>query len=295
MTSHIFGLNKSSVALSIDERIVVDNVDPFLIEKIHKGQKVVSQEIPCYHIENNEYVVLKNGSSSVIAKYCPFSESVIKVETQPAYGISPKNAGQTMALDALLDPKIKLVTLSGKAGTGKTLIALAAALENSKIYRRIMMARPVVAMQDMGYLPGDINEKLEPYMMPLKDNLSVIRRQQKNKKAVDHINEMIEKEKIVIEPLAYIRGRSFHGDFIIIDEAQNLTPHEVKTIVTRAGEGTKIVLTGDADQIDTPKLKKDTCGFTHLINRFSGQKIFSHVYLDKCERSELAELASQLL
>ena len=202
------------------------------------------------------------------------------------------------ALKALTNDDIKLVTLAGTAGTGKTILALAAALESRQRYRQILLARPVVPLgnRDLGFLPGDIEAKLDPYMQPLYDNLTVIRHQfNDNDAAAQRINEMRESEKLQITPLAYIRGRSLQRIFFIIDEAQNLTPHEVKTIITRAGEGTKIVLTGDIRQIDQPYLDALSNGLSYLIHRMVGQPIFAHITLEKGERSALADLASELL
>ena len=198
----------------------------------------------------------------------------------------------------LMDNRIQLVTLSGKAGTGKTLLALAAALELRSDFRQIFLARPIVPLsnRDLGFLPGDIQSKLDPYMQPLFDNLSVIRHQFKsNDKRSIKINEMLEHDKLLITPLAYIRGRSLQKAFFIVDEAQNLTPHEVKTVITRAGEGTKVIFTGDIYQIDHPYLDKRSNGLTYLISRMKGQEVFAHINLEKGERSELAELASNLL
>jgi PhoH-like ATPase len=197
-----------------------------------------------------------------------------------------------------MNDSIKLVTLSGKAGTGKTLLALAAALENRKNYRQVFMARPIVPLsnKDIGFLPGDIQSKLHPYMQPLMDNLKIIQNQfpeadAKHKK----IKELLEEEKLVIEPLSYIRGRSLVKIFFIVDEAQNLTPHEIKTIITRAGEGTKMVFTGDVYQIDHPYLDSLSNGLSYLIEKMQGQRLYAHINLEKGERSELAELASNLL
>ena len=197
-----------------------------------------------------------------------------------------------------MNDKLLLVTLSGKAGTGKTLMALAAALELRKNYKQIYLARPIVplANRDIGFLPGDIKSKVEPYMQPLHDNLSVIQHQfSESSQEYEKITELLDKEKLVITPLTYIRGRSLSKIFFIIDEAQNLTPHEVKTIITRAGEGTKVVFTGDPYQIDTPYLDSRSNGLTVLIDKMKGQSLYAHITLEKGERSQLAELASDLL
>ena len=246
----------------------------------------------------NENFVLRNGTKSALATYNSFDDQFIRVDKTPAYGIVPRNSEQAFALAALTNPKIQLVTLSGKAGTGKTLLALASALECRSQFRQIYLARPIVPLsnRDIGYLPGDIQSKIDPYMQPLWDNLGVIRHQFKESDPKSlKINEMLEQEKLVITPLAYIRGRSLQKAFFIVDEAQNLTPHEVKTIITRAGEGTKVIFTGDIYQIDQPYLDKLSNGLSYLINRMTNQKIFSHITLEKGERSYLADLASNLL
>ncbi len=246
----------------------------------------------------NEYYILKNHSSSVLTHYNPGASVLEKVVKRPAYGIEPRNAEQVFALDALMRQEVSVVTLTGKAGTGKTLLALAAALQQRQSYSQIYLARPVVPLsnRDIGFLPGDIHEKLDPYMQPLWDNLSVIKHKYSTDSA-EHtrIADMIDKEKLVIAPLAYIRGRSLDKIFFIVDEAQNLTPHEIKTIITRAGEGAKMVFVGDIYQIDTPYLDSQSNGLTYLVDRMKGQELFAHVNLVKGERSALAELASNLL
>ncbi|CAG0909850.1 unnamed protein product, partial [Cyprideis torosa] len=246
----------------------------------------------------NEYFVLKNAHKSILARLGPDGEHFHHIPKAHAYGITPRNAEQTFALDALLNPDIQLVTLSGKAGTGKTLMALAASLEVEKQYRRILLARPIVPLsnKDIGYLPGDAQEKINPYMQPLYDNLTVIKDQYKdNSKKAKRLDEIQESGQLTITALAYIRGRSFANVFFIIDEAQNLTPHEVKTIITRAGEGTKMVFTGDPYQIDTPYLDSRSNGLSYLIDHMKGESIYAHVTLEKGERSYLAELASNRL
>ncbi len=246
----------------------------------------------------NENVILKNGSRSALTFFDGTSQTLKRLQAKTCSGVKPRNSEQIFALNAMLNPDIPLVTISGKAGTGKTLLALAAALENKRFYRQIFIARPVVPLsnKDLGFLPGDVASKLDPYMQPLYDNLSVIQNNfnEKNSRS-KKISELIEEEKIVITPISYIRGRSIVKVFFIVDEAQNLTPHEVKTIITRAGEGTKIVFTGDIFQIDHPYLDSQTNGMAFIIEKMKGQKVYAHVNLEKGERSELAELASKIL
>ena len=247
---------------------------------------------------NNQYFILKNGQKSALARFSKSKDAYFLVEKRTISGITPRNAEQIFAIDALMSPDIKLITLQGVAGTGKTLLALAAAIEQRREFRQIYVTRPVVPLSnnDIGFLPGDINSKLNPYMEPLWDNLKYIKSNyRESDKEVKLIDEMVANEKIEILPLAYIRGRSLSNVYIIVDEAQNLTPHEIKTIITRAGENTKIVFTGDIHQIDTPYLDSQSNGLSYLIDRFQGAELFAHVQLEKGERSELANLASQLL
>ena len=279
---------------------VVENVDADVISGFYTGSGVVSAEAVT-DVQDpiaNENFVLRAGSKSVLASFKAATNSFVRVEKKTCYGISPRNAEQSFAVNALLDDDIRLVTLAGTAGTGKTLLALAAALECRQQYRQILLARPVVPLsnRDLGFLPGDISDKLDPYMQPLYDNLTVIRHQfHESSPAAQRTQEMRESEKLLVTPLAYIRGRSLQKIFFIVDEAQNLTPHEIKTIITRAGEGTKIIFTGDIRQIDQPYLDALSNGLSYLINRMVGQSIFAHITLEKGERSALADLASELL
>ncbi len=244
----------------------------------------------------NEYIILRGERKSALSVYDDELNLIKHVDKVPAFGITPRNAEQTYALDALLNDRVRLVSLTGKAGTGKTLLALAGALKRKKSYRQILMARPIVALsnKDIGFLPGDIQSKLDPYMKPLFDNLGVIEHAEGNTKH-SQISKLLEDRKLVIEPLSYIRGRSLVNTFFIIDEAQNLTPHEIKTIITRAGEGTKIVFTGDIFQIDHPYLDSHSNGLSYLIEKMKGQRLYAHINLTKGERSELADLAGSLL
>jgi len=276
----------------------VDDIEDQLISKFydsHEGVPVSEFKLdPIPH----QYFILKGQKSSALAHYEPTQKVLQRVEKHRTYGIDPRNAEQTFSLDALTRPDIQLIALTGKAGTGKTLLALAAAMHQEKKFNQILLARPIVplANRDLGFLPGDVKEKIMPYMQPLFDNLSVIKNQFKSQsKEYMLIEEMQKSEKLVISPLAYIRGRSLSNVFFIVDEAQNLTPHEVKTIITRAGEGTKMIFTGDIHQIDSPYLDLKSNGLSYLADRMKGQDIFAHVNLIKGERSYLAELASDLL
>ena len=278
----------------------IDNVDPELINKIYQDRAGVSVDEFKFSREifAHEYLILKGDNKRALTHYDPFERRINLVEKRKIYGIEPRNAEQALALDALMRPEINLISLTGKAGTGKTLLAVAAALQQAGTYEQIFVARPIIPLtnQDLGFLPGDVKEKIGPYMMPLFDNLGVIKHQfGANSKEVHKIDEMLKDERLVITPLAYIRGRSLSNAFFIIDEAQNLTPHEVKTIVTRAGENVKIVFTGDIQQIDSPYLDSTSNGLSYLTDKMKGQNLFAHMNLVKGERSALAELASDLL
>ncbi|MDP2301004.1 MAG: PhoH family protein [Ignavibacteria bacterium] len=265
---------------------------PFEIPADEMFKKLKSEIVP------NKYYILRNQNRSVLANYDSVNHIFKKIDKSLVYGIKPRNAEQTFAVDALCNPAIPLVSMTGKAGTGKTLLALACALHVRKLYRQIFIARPIVPLsnKDIGFLPGDVESKLAPYMQPLWDNLKVIQDQfPETDKQHLQITQLIKDEKLIVEPLSYIRGRSLQRIFFIVDEAQNLTPHEIKTIITRVGEGAKIVFTGDVFQIDHPYLDGESNGLSYLIDHFKGQNLYSHINLEKGERSELAELASNLL
>ena len=233
-----------------------------------------------------------------MAVYNQATDHIERIEKEFVYGIKPKNAEQAFAFNALLNSNVRLVALQGVAGTGKTLLALASALEQAKSYQQIILARPIVPLsnKEIGFLPGDANDKISPYMEPLWDNLKYIKSQfGENEKKHRAIIEMEQQGKIVIIPLAFIRGRSLSNILFIVDEAQNLTPHEIKTIITRAGENTKIIFTGDVHQIDTPYLDEHSNGLAYLIDKLKGQPLFAHVKLERGERSDLANLANDLL
>lgn len=279
---------------------IFENVDPALIDRIYSSHEGI--DISEFDFKDllhpNECFVLKSDRNTVLARYNPFTRSICRVVKGRNYGIEPRNAEQSFAFEILNDPDVKLVALTGKAGTGKTLLALAAALNNINSYKQILLARPIVALsnKDIGFLPGDAKEKVAPYMQPLFDNLNVIKRQfASNSTEVKRIEDMQKSEQLVIEALAFIRGRSLSEMYCIIDEAQNLTPNEIKTIITRAGEGTKMIFTGDIQQIDQPYLDSQSNGLVYMIDRMKDQKIFAHINLLKGERSELSELASNLL
>lgn len=239
----------------------------------------------------NNYYILKKGSQSVRVAYK--NNQFIKITDKSASGIRARNLEQSLALDLLLDPNIPLVALTGISGGGKTLLSLAAALEQRKEFLKILLTRPVVPLgNDIGFLPGDIMDKLTPYMQPLYDNLDIIKKVLNNDEA---INKMKTEKKIEIVALPYLRGRSLPRVFFIIDECQNLSPLEVKTIVTRAGENAKIVFTGDINQIDSPYMDVHSNGLSYLIYKMTGQSLFGHIKFTKGERSKLSELASTIL
>jgi PhoH-like ATPase len=279
---------------------VIEGVNPDLIDKMYMQPEGVDLDEFEFDIklDPNQCFILTSERNSVLSRYNPFTQTVQKVGKEGNFGIHPRNAEQTFALEILNDPKVKLVGLTGKAGTGKTLLALAAALKQHRTYQQILLARPIVTLsnKDLGFLPGDEKQKIAPYMQPLFDNLNVIKSQLgKNSSELQLIDELQKSGRLEIEALAFIRGRSLTNTYCIIDEAQNLTPHEVKTIITRAGEGTKMVFTGDLQQIDSPYLDAGSNGLAYMIDKMRGQNLFAHVNLVKGERSELSELASNLL
>ncbi len=277
---------------------LLEDVDPLSIDKIYRDGLCDAKDIGVDKPIPNHYFILRNDKSSVLTFYNPKLQKVERVEKKPAYKIMPRNAEQVFALHAITNDDIKLVTLQGVAGTGKTLLALAGSLDQKRNFKQIYLARPIVPLsnKDIGFLPGDIKSKLNPYMEPLWDNLKFIQSQFNEKdKEFKKITEAIESEKLLIQPLAYIRGRSISNVCFIVDEAQNLTPHEVKTIITRAGEGTKIIFTGDIYQIDTPYLDSQSNGLSYLIDKIKHHEIYAHIRLEKGERSELANLANELL
>jgi len=277
---------------------IIDKVSAEMIEEIFKHGHVNKSDFPLKQMEDNGYYILRNGKKSLLAYNNPLHERIERIEKQTIFNVTPRNAEQTFALHACLNEHVKLVSLQGVAGTGKTLIALACALEQRRQFKQIYITRPIVPLsnKDIGYLPGDINSKLNPYMEPLWDNLKFIKNQYSEKdQEYKQLTQMVETEKIEILPLAYIRGRSLSDVFVIVDEAQNLTPHEVKTIISRAGENSKFVFTGDIQQIDTPYLDEQSNGLSFLIDKVKGNKLFAHVTLQKGERSELANLANDLL
>ncbi|MDP2921914.1 MAG: PhoH family protein [Candidatus Omnitrophota bacterium] len=285
------------------------------IETLYSGWKeimVSSREVDTFYErkffnvkENgmfpNQYVLLKDSASdkhTALGRFDVKQKGVVPLKSDQGdvWGIKPRNKEQAIALDLLLDDNIKLVTLVGVAGTGKTLLALAAGLKKTvdeHAYKRILVSRPVIPMgKDIGYLPGTKEEKLVNWMQPIFDNLEYILTIRKRK---EHVDDLIESDLLQLEALTYMRGRSIPNQFIIIDEAQNLTPHEIKTVVSRAGNNTKMVLTGDPYQIDSPYLDSSSNGLSYAVERMKGQEMFGHVTLTKNERSGLASVAAELL
>jgi PhoH-like ATPase len=278
------------------------DVDSAHIDAFYQSGELTLGELP--EVFPNEYVLLRDRANSGHTALGKFNaeKRIVKVPRfkEGIWGIRPRNKEQTFALDLLLSDQIKLVTLVGKAGTGKTLLAIAAGLQKAAeegVYHKLLVSRPIFPLgRDIGYLPGDIEEKLNPWMQPVYDNVEFLMGLTKaDRKDGRGYHELVDMGLIEIEPLTYIRGRSIPNQYMIVDEAQNLTPHEVKTILTRAGEQTKIVLTGDPYQIDNPYVDASSNGLTYVVNRFRDQAIAGHITLAKGERSELAELAANLL
>ncbi|HLP33609.1 MAG TPA: PhoH family protein [Bacteroidia bacterium] len=279
-------------------RSIIEGVKPEVIDTLYHEGFIEWKKVFKNKPFANHYYILKNSKTSVLSFYNPIEDRLDKVEKKGCYGIKPRNAEQAFALHAILNTNIPLVTIQGVAGTGKTLLALAAAMEQKSNFRQIYLARPIVPLsnKDIGYLPGDVKSKINPYMEPLWDNLKLIQNQFDEKDKEHHkITDMVNQEKLVVTPLAYIRGRSLSNIIFIVDEAQNLTPHEVKTIITRAGEKSKIVFTGDIYQIDTPYLDSQSNGLSYMIDKVKNHPLYAHITLEKGERSELANLANELL
>ncbi|MBK7365462.1 MAG: PhoH family protein [Nitrosomonas sp.] len=277
---------------------ILEQMPSSIINELARQGNIEEAGLLGAHKLANGYYILRNATDSLLARYNQIQDTIERVEKAYVYSIKPRNAEQAFAVDALLNKDIKLVALQGVAGTGKTLLALASALELKNTYDQIILARPIIPLsnRDIGYLPGTAEDKISPFMQPLWDNLKFIKSQfrptERKSKVLD---EMEESGKLAITALAFIRGRSLSNVMFIIDEAQNLTPHEIKTIITRAGEGTKIVFTGDIHQIDTPYLDEQSNGLTYIIDRLKGHPLFAHIRLEKGERSELANLANDLL
>jgi len=299
LTSEDYQTGKVKHIASIYDDKTVLQVDTQTISELYtSGSCAVEEVMDPKKITNNGYFILKSTKNSALAFYNPVTERIERVDKRQAHSITPKNAEQTFALHAIMNPEVKLVTIQGVAGSGKTLLALAGALDQKREFKQIYLARPIVPLsnKDIGFLPGDIQSKINPYMQPLWDNLKFIQNQYKETdKEFKRITDMVNTEKLVITPLAYIRGRSLSNICFIVDEAQNLTPHEIKTIITRAGENTKIIFTGDIYQIDTPYLDTQSNGLSYLIDKIKSHPLHAHVTLVKGERSELANLANDLL
>ena len=288
-----------------ERQLPIDKLAPFLKEESDEGELRAMELLP------NQFVNLRSqeeSSHTGLARLLANTDHLIPVTgpRRPIFGVMARNVEQTMAFDLLLDDEIKLVTLLGSAGTGKTLLALAAGMHKvfkEERYDKLLAARPIMPMgRDIGYLPGDKDEKLAAWMRPIFDNLNFLLstrgthlNQAESRTAEQRIDQLISSDKLVLEPLTYIRGRSIPHQFFLVDEVQNLTPHEVKTIVSRAGEGTKIVFTGDINQIDNPYLDSASNGLSYLVERMKGQPLIAHVTLGRSERSELASLAAEIL
>lgn len=276
----------------------INNLPESKIESLIADGILSTKDIDLPYTLSNHFYSIKNKKKLLNAFYSKIDQTLRLIKHSDIFNIEPRNAEQSFAIDALLNPDIKLVSIQGNAGTGKTLLALASALAQRKDYRQIYITRPIVPLsnKDIGFLPGDVKAKVDPYMAPIWDNLKFIKEQfADDEKMQLKIDELVRTEKIQIAPLAFIRGRTITKIFFIIDEAQNLTPHEVKTIISRAGEHTKIVFTGDIYQIDTPYLDSESNGLSYLIENAKKHPLYAHITLQKGERSELANLATELL
>ena len=276
----------------------IEELDASIIDDLAQDRIIDYKRFQKTKPYDNQFFTLTNCTKSILGYYNSMIDKIERVEKKTVCRIKPRNAEQTFALEALMNPKIKLVTLRGAAGTGKTLMAIASAIEQKRNYHQIYITRPIIPLsnKDIGYLPGDVKSKLDPYMQPIHDNIKYIKAQFPEKDPMrKKLEQMIEQEKIAIAPLAYIRGRTLANAFFIVDEAQNLTPHEVKTIISRAGDGTKVVFTGDINQIDTPYLDAESNGLSYVIDKVKNNPLFAHITLEKGERSELANLANELL
>lgn len=285
-----------------------------VIERLFSEKQLKAGELPVEvskPLVANEFVLLRDENDknhTALARYRLETDTVqpVRPRRSPIFGILPRNLQQTMALDLLLDDNVKLVSLIGAAGTGKTLLAIAAGMSktlNEQVYQKLLVARPIMPLgRDIGYLPGDKDEKLTAWMQPIFDNMSYLlsnrlspegHQSHASLSSVEQrIKQLVESGQVVMEPLTYIRGRSIPHQFMVIDESQNLTPHEVKTIASRVGEGTKLILTGDASQIDNPYLDSSSNGLSYLVERMKGKGLVGHVTLAKSERSELASLVT---
>ncbi len=276
-------------------------VEPDQIDKFYSNNELVVKDVSLFP---NQMVILEDAfgsSKSALARHLSNGKLLpLRFVGQDPFGLKARSKEQKFALELLLDEDIRLVTIIGRAGTGKTLLGLAAGLQKvveESRYRRLTVSRPVVPMgNDLGFLPGDVNEKLRPWMQPIYDNLEFLfSNRDRNEKIDQLVNSMQDLNILELEALTYIRGRSIPNQFLLVDEAQNLSPHEIRTIITRVGEGTKIVLTGDPYQIDHPYLDSNSNGLTFVVERFKNEKIAGHITLTKGERSELSELGAKLL
>ncbi len=276
----------------------VIKVNEELFNKLVKNTSILFKELDYPEPRSNHFFQIKYNRKSILGFYSLEEKTIETFRIKDIFKIVPRNAEQEFALHALLNPKIKLVSLQGNAGTGKTLLALASALYQRQQFRQIYITRPTVPLsnREIGFLPGDAKDKVDPFMAPIWDNLNFIREQfQGDDKMIGKMEDWLKSEKIAITPLAFIRGRTLNKIFFIVDEAQNLTPHEIKTIISRAGTNTKIVLTGDIYQIDTPYLDTESNGLTYLIEKAKSHPLYAHINLKKGERSELANLANEYL
>jgi len=304
---YTIGLRKN-IEKSKTGKFVLEKVDPEIIDLLYKsGSLDIKMLTACEGLPEKEedlvnaYFIMKNGKKSVLSYYNPETKMIEVISKESAMNIKPRNSEQIFALHAMLKSNAKIIVIGGAAGTGKTLLAVAAALDQSDLYEEIHIARPIVALnnKEIGYLPGTVDSKIGLYMNPIWDNLKFIKSQSilcdKKGNKPKQVDDEELKDKLIVEPLAYIRGRSLSNMLFIVDEAQNLSPLEIKTIISRMGENSKIIFTGDVQQIDNQFLTNETCGLSYVIEKLHGEKLFCNITLEKGERSEIATLAAEKL
>jgi PhoH-like ATPase len=272
-----------------------------LVDELYDGRSIdVAEVAPTGSLAENSFAILRAGSQSAMARCIDDALNLIPQASPEAWGLRSRSKEQRFALELLLDPEVSVIALDGRAGTGKTVLAIAAGLDQvveQRRYEKLAVYRPLVPVgrADVGFLPGGLDEKLDPWMSAIHDAIVALTDQRSNREARTMIDELIARNQLSLESVTFLRGRSLHRQIVVVDEAQNLEPTTLKTILTRIGEGTKVIFTGDTSQIDAPYLGESNNALAVLIGAFRGQKCFGHITLTSCERSEVASLAAELL